>query len=78
LTRLLPEKKRGIKRLTGDFVGDASILVSLIADVDHSQLRVVTGNSIDLGNAPPILARPNNRNCPNRVHIEKIAIDADK
>ena len=35
-------------------------------------------NSIDLGNTPPILARTNYRNCPNRVHVEKIAINADK
>jgi len=38
----------------------------------------VTANLIDLGNAPPILSRTNNRNFLNNLHIEKIAIDADK
>jgi hypothetical protein len=36
------------------------------------------GNSVDLGSAPPILAQTNNRNCLNRLQIEKIGIDADK
>jgi hypothetical protein len=39
---------------------------------------VKTGNSFDFGSAPPILARTNNRNCLNCLHIEKIAIDADQ
>jgi len=39
---------------------------------------LVTGDSIDLGSAAPILALTNNRNCLNCLHIEKIAIDADQ
>jgi hypothetical protein len=46
-------------------------------DIGRSRpsLRIVTGDSVDLSSAPPILARPNNRNCLNCLHIEKIAID---
>ncbi len=39
--------------------------------------NAITG-SADLLSAPPILARTNNRNSLNCLHVEKIAIDADQ
>ncbi len=36
-----------------------------------------TGSSIELGSAPPILARTYDRNCLDRLHIKEIAIDAE-
>jgi hypothetical protein len=44
----------------------------------ESAIALFHFKSIDLSNAPPILARTNNRNRLNCLHVEKIAIDADQ